>query len=224
MVKTEAAADLGGRRQDYRQAGLRRADVDPDPIVQFARWYRAAEAAGLEEPGLEEPNAMTLATATAEGRPSARMVLLKGVDKEGFTFFTNYDGRKAGELAANPWAALVFWWAPLARQVRVEGRVGVLPEAESDAYFAQRPRGSQTSAWASPQSQVIPDRTQLVAAQAAVADRFAGQPVPRPPHWGGYRLAPTAVEFWQGRPDRLHDRFLYSRNAEGGWRLDRLAP
>jgi pyridoxamine 5'-phosphate oxidase len=203
--------------EDVR-AGLVEADVDPDPMVQFGRWFDDAEAADLVE-----PSAMTLATATAEGVPSARMVLLRGVDQRGFVFYTNYESRKAAELAANPRAALVFWWGELQRQIRVEGPVERTSQQESAAYFRTRPLGSRLSAWASPQSRVIPGRAVL---DQRVAELAAGHPqgdIPLPPFWGGYRLVPEVVELWQGRPNRLHDRLRYTRVADG-WRLERLAP
>jgi pyridoxamine 5'-phosphate oxidase len=203
--------------EDVR-AGLVEADVDPDPMVQFGRWFDDAEAADLVE-----PSAMTLATATAEGVPSARMVLLRGVDQRGFVFYTNYESRKAAELAANPRAALVFWWGELQRQIRVEGPVERTSQQESAAYFRTRPLGSRLSAWASPQSRVIPGRAVL---DQRVAELAAGHPdgnIPLPPFWGGYRLVPEVVELWQGRPNRLHDRLRYTRTP-GGWRLERLAP
>lgn len=198
---------------------LDEADVDPDPFRQFRAWFAEAEAARLYQ-----PDAMTLATATADGRPSARQVLLRGADERGFPFFTNYDSRKAAELAANPRAALLLFWAELHRQVRVEGRVEVVSAEESDAYFGTRPRGSQLSAWASPQSEVIAGRAVLEQTVAEIARRFEGGPVPRPPRWGGYRVVPDVVEFWQGRENRLHDRLCYRRRPEGGWHVVRLAP
>jgi pyridoxamine 5'-phosphate oxidase len=204
--------------EDVR-AGLVEADVDPDPMVQFGRWFDDAEAADLVE-----PSAMTLATATAEGVPSARMVLLRGVDQRGFVFYTNYESRKAAELAANPRAALVFWWGELQRQIRVEGPVERTSQQESAAYFRTRPLGSRLSAWASPQSRVIPGRAVL---DQRVAELAAGHPdgdIPLPPFWGGYRLVPELVELWQGRPNRLHDRLRYTRLVGGGWRIERLAP
>jgi pyridoxamine 5'-phosphate oxidase len=204
--------------EDVR-AGLVEADVDPDPVVQFGRWFDDAEAADLVE-----PSAMTLATATAEGVPSARMVLLRGVDQRGFVFYTNYESRKAAELAANPRAALVFWWGELQRQIRVEGPVERTSQQESAAYFRTRPLGSRLSAWASPQSRVIPGRAVL---DQRVAELAAGHPdgdIPLPPFWGGYRLVPEVVELWQGRPNRLHDRLRYTRSADGRWQIERLAP
>jgi pyridoxamine 5'-phosphate oxidase len=206
-------------RKEYAQAGLREADVDPDPIRQFQAWFKEALAANVPE-----PNAMTLATATPDGRPSARVVLLKAIDEAGFTFHTNYDSRKGRELAGNPWAALAFYWPALERQVRVEGSVERMPPAESDAYFQTRPLGSRLGAWASPQSAVVPDREALEQRLREVARRYEGRDVPRPPFWGGYRLRPVAVEFWQGRPNRFHDRLFYRRLPSGGWQLERLAP
>ena len=167
---------------------------------------------------------MTLATAGADCRPSARLVLLKGFDASGFVFYTNYESRKARELAANPWAALVFFWPQLARQVRIEGRVEPVAPHESDAYFHSRPRGSQLGAWASHQSQVISSRAVLDQRMQELTAAYQARPVPRPPYWGGYRLAPTLVEFWQGRPNRLHDRLRYRRLEDGGWLIERLAP
>ncbi len=209
-------ADL---RQEYMFRGLDEADVDPDPFVQFRIWFDQAVAAQVPE-----PNAMTLATAGADCRPSARLVLLKGFDASGFVFYTNYESRKARELAANPWAALVFFWPQLARQVRIEGRVEPVAPHESDAYFQSRPRGSQLGAWASHQSQVISSRAVLDQRMQELTAAYQAHPVPRPPYWGGYRLAPTLVEFWQGRPNRLHDRLRYRRLEDGGWLIERLAP
>jgi pyridoxamine 5'-phosphate oxidase len=207
-------------RREYHRAALTETDVDPDPARQFERWL--SEAMRAEVP---EPTAMTLATADASGRPSARIVLLKGADAEGFVFFTNYESRKGGELAGRPDAALLFHWVELERQVRIEGRVAKVPVAESDVYFASRPLLSRIGAWASPQSRVIPDRTWLEREFATSQERAAASDadVSRPPHWGGYRLAPTVVEFWQGRRSRLHDRIRYQRE-DGRWRVERLAP
>jgi pyridoxamine 5'-phosphate oxidase len=218
-VEVQAMADtLAGMRRDYEAKGLRKADLLADPLAQFQRWFDEARAAGLEE-----PNGMTLATVDAAGQPAARTVLLKGVDRRGLTFFTNVESRKARELAANPKAALLFWWPPQARQVRFEGAIEAVGDSEADAYFATRPRGSQIGAWASAQSSVIADRAALEAAEAEIAARFADAAVPRPPFWGGYRLVPRCVEFWQGRHNRLHDRLRFTRDGDG-WRLERLAP
>jgi pyridoxamine 5'-phosphate oxidase len=205
-------------RRDYAVAReLAADDLAPDWVGQFARWFAQAAAAGLAE-----PNAMVLATADAGGRPSARTVLLKGYDQRGFTFFTNYDSRKGGELAANPYASLVFPWLAMHRQVVACGTVSRVDRAETEAYFATRPRGSQLGAWASPQSTVIAGRPVLEEALAEAARRFPDR-VPPPPHWGGFRLAPHSVEYWQGRTDRLHDRLRY-RHTGQGWIVERLAP
>ena len=212
------ADTLGGMRRDYEARGLRKADLLEDPLAQFERWFDEARNGGLEE-----PNGMTLATVDAAGQPSARTVLLKGIDRRGLTFFTNLDSRKAHEIATNPKAALLFWWPPQARQVRFEGTIEAVGDDEADAYFASRPRGSQIGAWASAQSSVIADRAALEAAEAEIAARFADAEVPRPPFWGGYRLMPERVEFWQGRRDRLHDRLRFTRRADG-WTIERLAP
>jgi len=211
-------SDVAGFRREYGTAGLTEGDLDPDPIVQFGRWLATA----VEE-GLLEPTAMTLATADAEGHPSARIVLLKGVDKRGFVFFTNYRSRKGRELVDNPHVALVFYWDRLERQVRVTGRAERAGEEESDAYFASRPRGSQLGAWVSPQSDVLADRAELDARGEDVAARFRDGPIPRPPAWGGVRVVPDAIEFWQGRRDRLHDRLRYRLTSEG-WTVERLSP
>jgi len=191
--------------------------LERDPIAQFAKWYEEARA--VIRP---RPDAMALATAVG-GRVSARMVLLKDFDAAGFVFYTNYRSRKAGELARNSRASLLFYWGGLERQVRIEGRVGKVSRGDSDEYFATRPRGSQLGAWASPQSETIPGRAALDQRLAAAAARYAGE-VPRPPYWGGYRLAAGAIEFWQGREDRLHDRILYRRARNGRWTIERLAP
>ncbi|MDQ7028382.1 MAG: pyridoxamine 5'-phosphate oxidase [Ardenticatenia bacterium] len=206
-------------REAYRQKGLYRRDLAANPFEQFRRWFAEAQVAELPE-----PNAMTLSTASRDGRPSGRMVLLKEVDERGFVFYTNYESRKGHELAKNPWAALTFWWPHMARQVRVEGRVEKVSPAESDAYFRTRPRGSQIGAWASPQSAVLSSRAELEARYRDFEARFAKRDVPRPPHWGGYRLIPDAFEFWQGRLNRLHDRFRYRRGSGGTWVIERLAP
>ena len=212
--------NLADLRRDYTHAGLDESDVRADPIDQFRDWFDQATAAGLDE-----PNAMTLATSDADGRPSARIVLLKGVDDSGFTFFTNYEGRKGRELAENPRAALVFFWAPLERQVRVEGAVERVSREESDAYFRSRPANSRLGAWASSQSEIVlGGRHELEAAMARVAERFAGTEPPLPSHWGGYRVRHESVEFWQGRPSRMHDRIAYRRGADGRWEIVRLSP
>lgn len=199
-------------------SGVREDALNSDPVAEFATWYAAARRAGAHL-----PHSMTLATATATGAPSARIVFLKSFDRQGFVFYTNYDSRKAAEIAENPAAALLFHWGELWRQVRVEGSLSKVSDAESDAYFHSRPRKSQLGAWASRQSAVIPSRQHLMDEFARAEQRFAGGEVPRPPGWGGYRLQPRAVEFWQGRLHRLHDRFLYTRDGDG-WRRDRLSP
>jgi pyridoxamine 5'-phosphate oxidase len=200
---------------------LERADLLDDPIEQFLAWLADAEATGIPL-----PNAVALATADAEGRPTVRHVLLRSADDRGFVFYTNRESRKGWQLEENPHAAIVVLWRELDRQVSLTGRVGRVADDESDAYFATRPREAQVGAWASPQSAVIADRDELERKVAEVASRFAGADVPRPAHWGGYRLVPDSIEFWQGRAFRLHDRFRYERDtaAPTGWRVDRLAP
>jgi pyridoxamine 5'-phosphate oxidase len=204
-------------RKDYKVASLSESDIAPSPFTQFDNWLKEAIAAQLPE-----PNAMTLATVSAGGRPSTRIVLIKGTDERGPVWFTNYQSRKGRELAGNPFAALQFHWVELERVVRIEGRVEKVSDAESDAYFNSRPLDSRIGAWASPQSETISGRTVLVARAAEYAAKFLLKP-PRPPHWGGYRLLPDRFEFWQGRPSRLHDRIVY-RLADDAWRIERLAP
>jgi pyridoxamine 5'-phosphate oxidase len=206
-------------RKDYVWGGLSETEVNADPIRQFETWFQQALAAQLPE-----PNAMTLATATTDGLPSARVVLLKAFDERGFTFFTNYESRKGRELSANPRAALLFFWPELQRQVRIEGTVERVSEIESDAYFASRPLGSRLGAWASRQSEILAGREVLEEEARELARRFADGEVPRPPHWGGFRVRPLLVEFWQGRPDRLHDRLRYRCGEAREWILERLAP
>jgi pyridoxamine 5'-phosphate oxidase len=208
-------ADL---RRDYSRARLDEASVHPDPLVEFARWFEEALKAESRD-----PNAMTLATASADGTPSARIVLLKGFDERGFVFFTDYRSRKGEELEKNPRAALVFYWPELERQVRIAGTVSVTEREESEQYFGSRPRGSRISAWISHQSQVIGSRQQLEAQISQIERRYPGDDVPLPPYWGGFRLRPQSIEFWQGRPNRLHDRIRYTRDSER-WRIERLSP
>jgi pyridoxamine 5'-phosphate oxidase len=211
--------DVARLRDEFYRKGLAESDLKPDPFGQFQDWYDVALAAQLHL-----ADAMTLATATPDGRPSARMVLLRGADERGFVFFTNYESRKAVELAANPYAALVFHWKELERQVRIEGTVTVVSAAESDDYFQTRPAGSRISASVSPQSRVVSSREELERRSEELWKKHPQADVPRPSFWGGYRVIPTVIEFWQGRPNRLHDRFRYSRLADGDWRIERLAP
>ena len=232
-------ADL---RRDYSLAGLHRHDLAPDPLVQFKTWF--AQASGTRSGGRwrrfwvslyksllilggAEPidaNAMTLATADKDGKPSARIVLLKGIDERGFIFFTNYESRKGRELAENPEAALVLYWPEVERQVCILGEVSKLSNAESEAYFKSRPRGSRLAAWTSKQSQPVQDRSVLEKAWQELEKQYSGRDVPLPPFWGGYVLTPKRIEFWQGRPNRLHDRFCYTKADNQRWRIERLSP
>ena len=208
-------ADL---RRDYTLQGLSETDAEPNPFNQFRQWFDQALAAHLPE-----PNAMTVATATSDGKPSARMVLLKDFDERGFVFYTNYTSYKGQQLAENPQAALVFWWAELERQVRIEGRVEKISERQSDEYFYSRPFSSRLGAWVSDQSQVIDSRGVLNERLQKLQNEYENQEVPRPSHWGGYRVIPSLIEFWQGRPSRLHDRLNY-RLRDGSWLIERLSP
>ena len=211
--------DLTGLRSEYAAHGLRRADLHSDPLQQFGAWFAAALTADIRD-----VNAMCLATATPDGKPSARIVLLKGFDQRGFAFFTNYDSEKGRQLEANPHAALVFYWVQLERQIRITGAVERTSREDSAAYFHSRPVGSRLGAWVSKQSEVIDARQVLDSRLTEMTERFENGDVPLPPHWGGYRVKPDQIEFWQGRPNRLHDRFRYSRQANGTWLIDRLAP
>jgi pyridoxamine 5'-phosphate oxidase len=216
----ETANDsLAALRREYMRLGLAEADLASDPIEQFRLWFGVALASNLPE-----PNAMTVATATPGGRPSARTVLLKGFDERGFVFYTNYRSRKGRELAANPQAALVFYWPELERQIRIEGQIERVSPEESDAYFHSRPQGSQLGAVVSQQSEVIPDRHVLEKRMQELTARYRDQNIPRPAHWGGYRLRPEVIEFWQGRPSRLHDRLRYRKYDDGRWIVERLSP
>ena len=210
--------NIANIRYDYQLNGLLESDLDPDPLKQFRLWFE-----DVRDAGITEANAMLLSTVSG-GRPTGRIVLMKDLDERGFSFFTNYDSKKGHEIAANPQVALTFFWKELERQVRIEGRIEKTSEAESSEYFAVRPRGSQIGAWASGQSEVIPNREFLEKKTKALEERFNGQPVPRPPHWGGYRVIPDYVEFWQGRPSRLHDRLAYTKQGDGSWKIERLSP
>jgi pyridoxamine 5'-phosphate oxidase len=210
--------DIAALRQDYARGGLDRPDLADDPIAMFGRWMRDAVAAGLHE-----PNAMVVSTVGADGRPSSPMVLLYGVGEEGLVFYTNHASRKGEELAANPHCSLLFPWHPLERQVRIDGTAEVLDRPRVEAYFRTRPRGAQLGAWASDQSRPVASRAELEASYARVEERYADADVPVPPHWGGYRVVPESVEFWQGRPGRMHDRLVYRRDGSA-WVVERLAP
>ena len=208
-------ADL---RKEYTRSGFHKSDAAPKPIDQFDKWFEDVLNANLHE-----SNAMTLATATPDGHPSARVVLLKGYDERGFVFYTNYEGRKAKELEANPNCSLAFYWGELERQVRIEGRALRVSAEESDAYFAGRPRGSQLGAWVSEQSRAVENRESLKGRLRELEAEYEGREIPRPPFWGGYRVEPESIEFWQGRENRLHDRLLYTL-SDGGWEIQRLQP
>ncbi len=216
MTVPPSVADL---RREYARARLDEGEVSPDPIVEFTRWFAQAQQAQLPE-----PNAMTLATATAGGAPSARIVLLKAFDERGFVFFTDYRSRKGAELEANPRAALVFYWGELERQVRITGAVILVSREESERYFRSRPLGSRLGAWASHQSRAIPGRAALEADLREIEARFGDGDVPLPPHWGGFRVVPETIEFWQGRESRLHDRIRYEREGRERWKVERLSP
>lgn len=207
------------RRVQYETAGLELSDLDLDPVAQWKLWHDQAHEAGVAE-----PNSVVLSTVDANGVPDARNLLIRGADAEGFSFFTNYLSAKSRQLQSQPVAAATSSWLDLHRQVRIRGEVTRLSEADSDDYFGSRPRESQLGAWASPQSEILHDRNELEQLLAQVRARFEGSEVPRPPHWGGWLLAPLEVEFWQGRPSRLHDRFRYRRSTTGEWTIDRLAP
>lgn len=207
-------------KREYTTEKLYKATVDLNPFLQFHTWFTVAQMANLIE-----PEAMTLATATSDGRPSARMVLLKGFDERGFVFYTNYNSRKGQELAGNLWAALVFWWPPLHRQVRIEGIVNQITAEESDAYFASRPNGSRLGAWVSQrQSEVLENRGVLETRLQTLQVQFDTDDIPRPPYWGGYRVVPHTFEFWQGGVDRLHDRLRYTLQTDDSWFIERLSP
>lgn len=214
-----AISAISSLRKEYAQRGLRRADLDRDPITQFSRWFADALAADIAD-----VNAMTLATATRDGTPSSRIVLLKSFDADGFVFFTNYESRKSRELAENPRVALTFYWVALERQIGIQGSVEKTTRAESEEYFKSRPLGSRLGAWASAQSAPIASRDELERQLAILTEKYGDGEIPLPPNWGGFRVRPHRLEFWQGRPNRLHDRFSYERSGEGAWTIQRLSP
>lgn len=211
--------DIAALRHDYVAHGLRRSDLDPDPFRQFGIWFGEAAAAQIRD-----VNAMALATATRDGKPSVRVVLLKGISERGFVFFTNYGSEKGRQLEENPHASLNLFWVQLERQIRITGVVERTTREESEEYFHSRPIGSQLSAWASQQSAAIASREALETQLALVTEQYAGGVIPLPPHWGGYRVVPSTIEFWQGRADRLHDRLRYSRTNDGRWAIERVSP
>jgi pyridoxamine 5'-phosphate oxidase len=216
MSANHPIADI---RKEYKLQSLSEKESLADPFAQFAKWWSEAMASGIDE-----VNAMTLATASADGMPDARIVLLKGFDEKGFTFFTNYQSAKGHQLLENPRASLVFFWKELERQIRISGLSVPVTSQENDAYFNSRPEGSRIGAWASPQSETIDSRDWLEGNEKKIRERFAGGKIERPPHWGGYRIRPTLLEFWQGRPNRLHDRIRYDLQKNGSWKIERLAP
>jgi pyridoxamine 5'-phosphate oxidase len=215
-VSTSTIADI---RKEYKLQTLSEKDILKDPIAQFSKWWQETINAGIDE-----PNAMTLSTASADGMPDGRIVLLKGFDEKGFAFYTNYNSAKGQQLLENPRATLVFFWKELERQVRISGLVSLAPGNMSDDYFNSRPPGSRIGAWASPQSETIDSREWLEANERRISEVWVGKTIPRPGHWGGYVVKPVKMEFWQGRPSRLHDRMLYSLQTSGGWKIERLAP
>ena len=215
----DSPLNIADIRKDYSLAALDEATAGPDPVAFFRKWFNEAEAARITE-----INAMTLATVDADSNPHARIVLLKGLDGDSFVFFTNYDSSKGREINANAHAALLFFWKELERQVRIEGAIEKIPPGESDIYFQSRPQGSRLGAWASPQSREIADRNILELNYAKYEEEFSNVDIPRPPHWGGYRVIPARIEFWQGRSSRMHDRILFTKNEAGNWVRSRLAP
>jgi len=215
----ETPRDPTASRYEHAARGLRRRDLDPDPIKQFSNWFTAAIEAEIRD-----VNAMSLATAGRDAKPSVRVVLLKGFDQDGFVFFTNYESEKGVQLEANPYASLAFYWIELDRQIRIAGQTEKTSRQESEGYFHSRPIGSQLGAWASRQSEVLDGRRVLDARMVEMTERFGDNPIPLPPHWGGYRVKPDTMEFWQGRPNRLHDRFRYRRQTDDSWLIERLAP